>query len=214
MAFWASCLAEHALPAYEDAMDDKRLALYTFGMFRARAVDPVNQGFHARNDVNFAAAEISDGFIARSGYDGEPGPESWGVQVFPRFYVERGDGWSPSTLSLWRDLVAPMAYSYAGIHAEALKRGRDWFLKPEWPTLVLWWVDGDHVPNWAEGVARHEFLHDNGPSPAAFHFKQMFDAAGATVLVDRDELKRRIVLNEERQRRLGFDPATGAAERS
>src|SRR5262245_42473400 len=82
---------------------------------------------HDRNDRNFRAAESSDGFIARSGYDGEPGPESCGKQVFPRFYVERGDGWSPSTLSLWRDLELPMAFTYAGIHAEAMRYGREWF---------------------------------------------------------------------------------------
>lgn len=35
---------------------------------------------------------------------GEPGPASWGDQVFPRFHTENGDGWAPSTLSLWRDL--------------------------------------------------------------------------------------------------------------
>ena len=68
------------------------------------------------------------------------GPQSWGEQVYPRFYVERGDGWSPSTLSLWRDLTALMAFSYSGIHAEAMRHGREWFVKPTWPGYVLWWV--------------------------------------------------------------------------
>ena len=34
-------------------MKSKRLALYTFGIFRAPASDAVNQGFHDRNDRNF-----------------------------------------------------------------------------------------------------------------------------------------------------------------
>jgi Domain of unknown function (DUF3291) len=118
-------------------MVTKRLALYNFGMFLLPAAHPSNQGFHDRNDLNFAVAEQSDGFIARSGYAGEPGPESWGNQVYPRFYVERGDEWSPSTLSLWRDLSSPMAYSYTGIHAEAMRQARDWFVKPEWPGYLL-----------------------------------------------------------------------------
>jgi hypothetical protein len=77
-----------------------RSALYTFGVFAAPAQVPANDGFHARNDINLRNVDVSDGFIARSGYDGDPGPASWGTQVHPRFCVERGDGWSPSTLSL------------------------------------------------------------------------------------------------------------------
>ena len=111
-------------------MTGSRLALYTFGMFKGRASDPANQGFHDRNDAAFAAAEAADGFIARSGYEDEPGPASWGVQVYPRFYVERGDGWSPSTVSLWTDLESALAFSYSGLHAEARKHGRKWLVRP------------------------------------------------------------------------------------
>ena len=146
----------------------KRLALYNFGLFKLAASDPANQGFHDRNDPNFSAAEQADGFIARSGYEDEPGPATWGGQVYPRFYVERGDGWSPSTLSLWRDLPSLMAFSYNGLHAEAMRHARERFVKPEWPGYVLWWVDGSHTPDWAEAVARLEFLHDNRAGPFAF----------------------------------------------
>lgn len=179
-----------------------RLALYTFGVFRLPSADPVNQGFHDRNDDNFRAVELSEGFVARSGYHGEPGPESWGRQVFPRFYVERRDGWSPSTLSLWEDLCSPMAFSYGGIHAEALKRGREWFLKPDWPPYVLWWVAPDHVPTWQEGVERHDFLHANGASPFAFDFRRPFDHGGNPATIDRETVKRKMRVNEDRQRRL------------
>lgn len=75
------------------------LAIYNFNNFRVRAEEPANQGFHDRNDLNFQAAEMSEGFVARSGYEGEEGPESWGPQVFPRFYIDNGDGWAPATPS-------------------------------------------------------------------------------------------------------------------
>lgn len=155
-----------------------RLAIYTFGIFRVPASDPVNRSFEARNDPTFLAAETSAGFIARSGYEGEPGPPSWGAHVYPRFYVERGDGYTPATLSLWTDLAALMAFSYAGLHAEALRHRREWFDKPAWPTYVLWWVDGDQTPDWQQAVLRHEHLHDHGASPFAFDFKSPFDAGG------------------------------------
>ena len=72
-----------------------RLAVYNFGMFRERAASPSNQGFHDREPANFAAVERASGFIGRAGYEDEPERESWGVQVYPRFYVECGDGRAP-----------------------------------------------------------------------------------------------------------------------
>jgi len=181
-------------------MRRKRLALYTFGVFREPAEHPANRGFHDRNDRNFLAAELSEGFIARSGYDGEPGPESWGEQVFPRFYIERGDGWSPSTLSVWEDVISAMAFSYGGIHAEAMKLAREWFEKPIWPPYVLWWVERNHTPAWAEAVARLEFLNDHGAGPHEFDFKNAFDEEGHPTTVDPDALRRMMRLNEERQK--------------
>jgi hypothetical protein len=176
------------------------VALYTFGVFRAPANDPANQGFHSRNDRNLQAVEAAEGFVARSGYDGDPGPESWGVQVFPRFYVERGDGWSPATLSLWRDLEAPMAFAYAGIHAEALSRGREWFVKPAWPPYALWWIEPGRGPSWDEAVVRHEHLHDHGASPYAFDFKTPFDQNGRPTEIDRERVRRYARINGDRRR--------------
>jgi hypothetical protein len=184
-------------------MGGKRLALYTFGVLRRPAAEPANDGFFARDGLNLLAVELSEGFIARSGYGGDPGPESWGRQVFPRFYVERGDGGSPSTLSLWADLASPMAFAYAGIHAEALRHGREWFVKPAWPPYALWWVAGDHRPTWEEAVVRHEYLHDHGPSAFAFDFKHAFDEAGMPIEADRAEVRRKASVNRERQDAIG-----------
>ncbi len=165
------------------------LAIYNFINFRESADAPINQGFHDRNVLNFDAAELSEGFVARSGYEGEPGPDSWGEQVFPRFYVENGDGWAPSTLSLWRDLAALYAFCYAGIHTDALRNARQWFDRHKWPPYALWWVDRAHIPTWREGVERLEHLHDHGPSSFAFDFKQAFDPAGNSTSVDREAAK-------------------------
>ena len=179
-------------------MTGKRLALYTFGIFRGSADDDANRGFHDRNDAAFAAAEAAEGFIARSGYEDEPGPASWGPQVYPRFYVERGDGWSPSTISLWTDLESAMAFSYSGLHAESLKHGRQWMVKPEWPPYALWWVDASHVPDWVEAVARHEHLADHRPSPYAFDFRTPFGDDGRSATIDRVHVKRLAARNAAR----------------
>ncbi|MBA5776563.1 DUF3291 domain-containing protein [Stappia sp. F7233] len=180
------------------------VALYTFGIFARPSSDPVNDGFRELDPVNLRAVEVSDGFLGRSGYDGEPGPECWGAQIYPRFYVERGDGWSPSTLSKWRDLESIYAFTYSGIHLEALKRGGEWFVRPSWPPYVLWWIDSDHRPDWREGVERMEHLHDHGPSARAFNFKKPFDEGGNPTTLDRDLVKAKSRLNAERLEGLGL----------
>lgn len=163
------------------------LALYTFGVFRERAADPVNDGFKAREPANIAAVEASAGFIARSGYADEPGPESWGEETYPRFYVERGDGWSPATLSLWDGPEAAMAFSYSGIHAEALRHARAWFAERRWPGYVCWWTR--ERPIWRDGARRLERLHDEGASPDAFTFKRPFAPDGEPTVIDRERLQ-------------------------
>ena len=160
------------------------LALYTFGVFARPAEDPVNDGFYELNDPIMDRVDQAPGMIARSGYADEPGPESWGEEVYPPFYKESGDGWSPATLSLWTDMESAFAFSYFGLHASALKKGREWFLSPEWPPYAAWWCDRDHRPLWREAIGKHALLHERGPTPEAFNFKSPFDRDGDRVKID------------------------------
>ena len=161
-----------------------RLALYTFGVFALPSKEPENDAFHSLNDQILAQVDRAFGLVGRSGYDNEPGPKSWGVQVFPKFFVDNGDGWSPSTLSVWENIESAMAFSYFGLHAEALKRGTEWFERPKWPPYAAWWLLKDDLPDWAEGVRRHQHLHENGPTSIAFNFKKAFDPAGNLLAID------------------------------
>lgn len=167
------------------------LALYTFGQFIAPADDAANDGFRDLNDPIFARVDAARGLIARSGYASDPGPSPWGEEVYPRFYEDKGDGWSPATLSLWVDMESLFAFTYFGLHADALKRGREWFQHPQWPPLVMWWHQSDDVPRWADGVTRLEHLHDHGPTPQAFDFKHPFDAAGRATKLDKAKIAHR-----------------------
>lgn len=154
------------------------VALYTFGQFLLPSEDQANDGFHALNDAVLREIENSPGFVARSGYESDPGPESWGPETYPRFYKNNGDGWAPATLSLWRDLHSPLSATYSGLHNRAFKRGHKWFQRGNWPPLVLWWVEDTHKPTWAEGASRLEYLHDNGPTCEAFTFRRSFAVDG------------------------------------
>jgi hypothetical protein len=142
-----------------------RLAMYNFGLHVAADTAPEVQGLLRREPLNFAAAERAAGFSGRSGYRGVPGPGSWGPQVFPRFIMGSGFDSAPSSLSIWEDIESLMAFAYAGVHAEALKNARNWNRKGGWPPLVLWWLDAGERPDWQQGAAKLEWLHDHGPGP-------------------------------------------------
>ena len=171
------------------------LVMYNFGLHVASYDAPEVQGFLRREPLNFAAAEKASGFVGRSGYLGEPGPESWGVQVFPRFIEGSGFNSGPSSLSMWADIESLMAFSYAGVHAEALKNARNWNTKNDWPPLVLWWVEAGLCPDWERAAERLEWLHDNGPSPRAFTFKQAYDPEGNPLEIDRARVKALMEMN-------------------
>ncbi len=160
-------------------------ALYTFGIFRERAEDPVNDGFHTRNDPILDYVAHASGFIARAGYeDEENGPPEWGPQIQPRWYVELGDGWSPATLSVWQDLEAIAAFAYSGLHGEAVRLGREWFINGPWPPFVIWWIPEGDRPDWTEGVKRFHALADHGPGPDGFNLKSPFAPDGTAGQID------------------------------
>lgn len=167
----------------------KHLAIYNFGLHVAPYDSPAVEGFRLREPANFEAATRAHGFIGRSGYDGEPGPASWGKQIFPRFIRGSGFATAPSSLSLWADIECLMAFSYSGVHANALKHARHWNVKQRWPALVLWWVEAGTLPEWRDGVWRLEQLHDEGASASAFTFKQPYAADGCATAIDRGKVR-------------------------
>jgi hypothetical protein len=177
----------------------KQAALYTFGIFRERADAPANDEFHRRNDPILELVSKADGLIARAGYDDEQGdPPEWGPQVWPRWYVELGDGWSPATLSIWEDLEAIAAFAYAGSHGEAVRMGHDWFIDGPWPPFVIWWIDTGTRPDWYAAVARFHALADDGPTAAAFDLKSAYTPLGEPLSFDGARLARRRAVNAER----------------
>ncbi|MTI45600.1 uncharacterized protein DUF3291 [Roseibium hamelinense] len=161
-------------------MPDFRLAAYTFNQFVAPYQSDTIKGFRDAEPQVFQTLEKASGFLARSGYEGEDGPASWGTQVFPACWENtNGDGWAPSTLSLWSSIEALMAAVYHGPHGSVLRHGRDWHIRADHiPEYVLWWAPDGHTPDWAEAVRRFESLMEKGPQPEAFSFKSPFDADG------------------------------------
>lgn len=170
-----------------------RVAFATFAILKQPYGHPEVQEFDDRTPDVFSEAEGSPGFIARakevsgselSNFERDWG--EWGSFCVPRFYQlgrDTNTDQRASTISLWKDLPSVFQFVYAGLHLEAFKKRSQWFMKPEWPTYAIWWVDDDHIPKWAEASQKLEELHDNGPTPSVFDFKACFDEQGNQVKI-------------------------------
>ena len=102
-----------------------------------------------------------------------------------RFVTPNGADRVAQTLSIWTALQYVFAFAYAGDHAEALRRRKDWFLKGSWPTYAAWWVADDCWPQWEDANTRLEHLHDHGKHQSyAFDFRSPFPIQGRPLILD------------------------------
>jgi hypothetical protein len=161
-----------------------RVAVLTFGIFPSEITESRLQSFRNVAQPVFSGAESVRGFIRLVEEKTEK------ASPLSRFLTADRLIGSAETLSLWTHLEPLFAFAYHGLHAEALSRRTEWFVKPEFPNHVLWWVDDQHTPDWREAYQHHEYLYENGPTPYAFNFKRPFDALGNPTQLDRDAIKR------------------------
>lgn len=74
-------------------------------------------------------------------------------------------------LSVWQDLRCLQAFVYRSAHGDFLRRRHDWFLPPPRTALVLFPVAAGVRPSVATALERLEQLQRDGPSAAAFGFR-------------------------------------------
>lgn len=116
-----------------------------------------------------------------------------GAMAHPRFYTSADKELNravPQALFMWEDVESLMAFTYHGLHGEALKENRkeSWFIKTDrWPAYVMWWSDAESA-TYKAGCRRLEHLHDHGPSAYAFNFKQPFAPDGEPYEIDREKV--------------------------
>lgn len=85
-----------------------------------------------------------------------------------------GDPKALLNATVWRSVDALKAFTYGGQHAAALKRRAEWFLPPQGPAYVLWWIANTERPTFAEAKNRLAILSEHGPTSVAFTFKAAF----------------------------------------
>jgi hypothetical protein len=137
----------------------------------ARAKAPIDSpalaGFVAMLEPVNARADTMPGFVWRLQDDSG---DATSIRAFD-------DDLVIVNMSVWESIDALWAFVYDGMHLEIMRRRREWFQHFGVPPLTLWWVPAGHVPSVDEAKERLELLQANGPSPAAFTFKERYAAS-------------------------------------
>ncbi|MEV6768988.1 DUF3291 domain-containing protein [Nocardia sp. NPDC051030] len=143
------------------------LAQFNIGRLAAPQDDPRVVEFVAALDKINALADIAPGFIWRL-VDGEANNAT-------ALHPYESDPDTIITMSVWESRDQLFDYVYRSGHMEYLRRRREWFVPLGEVAAVMWWVPIGHIPTVTEGVERLELLRANGPTPAAFTFRNAFE---------------------------------------
>ena len=148
-------------------MSGYQLAQINVGRFIHHRDDPANADFmNALDGVN-AIADASPGFIWRLVGNGNDATDLVPDESDPQLLVN---------MSVWSDVEALGAFVYRqSDHLSYMRRRKEWFEKMD-VFQALWWVPVGHIPSVAEGMERLALLTTNGPTAAAFTFRQPFAA--------------------------------------
>jgi hypothetical protein len=147
-------------------MREHDLAQLNIGRLTAPTDSPIVAEFMEALDAVNALAEDSPGFV-------------W------RFQTEEGNATAERpfeddkilvNLSTWASVEALSDYVYRTVHAEYIRRRREWFERLDDVGIVLWWVPAGHRPSPAEAIERLEHLAQHGPTAHAFTFRHRFDS--------------------------------------
>lgn len=145
-------------------MPNLHIAQFNIAQMKAPLEDPLMAGFVARLDEINALADHSPGFVWRL-------QTTEGNATYIRPY---DDDRILVNLSVWETVEHLQQFVYRTVHSELLQKRNDWFEKLAGVYVALWWVPVGHNPGVDEARDRLKHLEMNGPSPAAFTFRQAF----------------------------------------
>lgn len=144
------------------------IAVHTFGRLKADRDKPEVAEFANAVPSVFALAERSEGFVWRA--DASISAEA---QADRDAYSTEAD--VAVTLSVWQDVERLRHYVYNTLHGRFYRRKSEWFLPPGQPMMVLWNVEEDVRPTFAEARERLDHLRQHGPSAFAFDWDTAAD---------------------------------------
>jgi len=139
--------------------------------------NPLMKDFVERLDEVNALAENSRGFIWRLKADG--GDASSYIRAFD-------DDRMLINMSVWESIETLKEYVYRSHHGKVYGARKQWFEPSDKSPLALWWIPVGELPDVEDGLSRLELLRDNGASPAAFTFKEPFQAPSEAAVFEGD----------------------------
>lgn len=77
-------------------------------------------------------------------------------------------------ISVWKDIDSMKSFVYDSMHADIMRRRREWFERLSKAYLVLWWVPEGHRPTLEEAETKLGLLRGKGPTQEAFNFGHPF----------------------------------------
>ena len=129
--------------------------------------DPQLAGFVARLDDINALSDTAPGFVWRL-------QTAEGDATAIRAYDDERILFN---LSVWRTVEELRDFVYRTAHNDVMRRRAEWFAHAADPYYALWWVDEGAIPSVEEAKDRLERLRRDGPSPAAFTFRRIYEPA-------------------------------------
>ena len=128
------------------------IAQMNWGRMRYAPDDPRLAEFMGALDAVYGLAEAHPGFIWRMPDD------AVALQLPALGFDDRVS----ATVSVWRSVGDLRDYTFNSRHGGFLDRKAEWFEAVEGPQLVIWDVDVDARPDFAEAFARLDHLRRHG----------------------------------------------------
>ena len=150
-------------------MPHHELAQLNIAAMAAPMDSPALSEFVANLDRINTLAERSEGFVWR--LQTEEG-DATALRPFGDDYLVN--------LSVWLSVEALQAFVFRSAHADIMRRRKEWFHRMEQPYTVLWWVPEGQRPTLEEAGAKLALLREQGPTAAAFSFRQPFTSPSAS----------------------------------
>jgi hypothetical protein len=158
-------------------MTGHHLAQLNVGTLRYPLDDVRMYGFTSMLDTLNEVADNAPGFVWRLVEEGANDATAMRTSLGDDVLVN---------MSVWESPEALGDYVYRSGHLDVLRRRTEWFQRPTAPFQVLWWIPAGHIPTVEEAVERLVLLREQGPSPRAFGFRDLYppeDAPAAAVVV-------------------------------
>lgn len=126
--------------------------------------DPIMKAFVDNLDSINRLAENSEGFIWRL-KDESNNASSFNPYDDPQVIIN---------VSVWENIESLKQFTFKTMHANFIKRRKEWFTKYGNAYFAMWWIKQGDFPSVEDAVGRLAYLQKHGPSEQAFTFKETF----------------------------------------